>query len=143
MSWNREAYDAFHRLLGYSQENLNHVHKAADEYRARLDARGPQPPWEPAESDSEFSDTDGAPRSPPQSPKGDGPDLSMVAWDRRKWSDLSLGIEPRDSGFDNFETWRCHVLSEHAQKVLPTSTSLQKSGVRKKPRRPAVTISER
>ena len=142
MSWDRAADDAFKRLLGYSQERLDRIHKAADERRAMLEARDPQPSFEWVDSDSDFDDADRALLSPPPSPKGDGPDLSITAWDRRKWSDLARGIETRDSGFDNFETWRCHVISEHAQKVLPISTPSKKSGVRKN-RRPAVIVSER
>ena len=100
MAGSRKEYDAIHRLLGYSQEDLDYVHNAAE---ARLAARGPQPFWEPASSDSDFSDTGATLLTPPSSPKGDGPDLSMKAWDRRKWSDLAQGIELDDSGFHNYE----------------------------------------
>ena len=105
MSWDRAAADAFDILRGYTQEYLDEVHKRADDYRAFLDARGPQPPWEPAESDSDFSEPDGAPLSPPTSPKSEGPDLSKGAWGRRMLADLARGIETRDSGFDKYETW--------------------------------------
>jgi hypothetical protein len=56
MSWHRAAYDAFDRLLGYSQEYLDSVHKGAEEYKAMLAARRPQIAWEPLESDSDLDD---------------------------------------------------------------------------------------
>lgn len=112
--------DAFDRLLGYSQTYLDRVHKAAKEYRDMLDARGPQPPWEPAESDSDFSDAAGAPPSPPPSPRPEGPNLSRGAWSRRILADLAKRIEPRDSGFDNYDRWRSQMMSEYSQKVPST-----------------------
>ena len=80
---------------------------------------------------------------PPQSPKGDGPDLSQKAWARRIYSDLSIGIQTDETGFNNFETWRSHTISEHAKRVVPDSTSLEKSGIRKRQRRPTLVPSER
>lgn len=133
MVLNRAESDAMHRLLGYSQDYLDRVHKDADELRAKIEARGPPPIWYPCDSDSDFEDNSGAPMSPPQSPKDENVlDISAKAWHRRKWIDLSQGIEPRDTGFNNFETWRSHVISEHAKKPLPTSTLLKKSEVIKK-----------
>lgn len=126
MSVARTESDAIHKLLGYSQDYLDCVHKDADELRASIQARDFQPVWYPCDSDSDLEDIDGAPMSPPQSPKDDVLDISVRAWDRRKWSDLARGIEPKDTGFDKFHTWRSHVISEHMQNVLPTSTSLQK-----------------
>jgi len=102
MSWDRAAHDAFHRLLGYTQEYLDAVHKGADEYRAMLDARGPQLPYEPASSDSEYDDSHLAPLSPPPSPRREEPDLSESAWLRWRPADLARGIEPKDS----YEKWR-------------------------------------
>jgi hypothetical protein len=58
------ASDAVLRLLGHTQEYLDRVHKGAEEYQAMLDARGPQSPYEPAESDSDFDDAHLAPLSP-------------------------------------------------------------------------------
>ena len=137
----RAEVDAFRRLLGYSQEYLDEVHKCADEERARM---GPPVRWEMASSsDSEFSDADRTPLTPPKSPKGDGPNLSQTAWARRIWSDLSVGIESHDTGFDDYEKWRSYTISEHAKRVVPVSTSLERSGIRKKKRRPAVMLSER
>ncbi|KAF7511330.1 hypothetical protein GJ744_004895 [Endocarpon pusillum] len=55
MSWDRAAYGAFDRLLGYSQEYLDRVYKGAEEYRAYLDAQGRlNTSWEAAESDSDY-----------------------------------------------------------------------------------------
>ena len=143
MAWTREAADACDRIFqGYAQEYLDHVHKLSDEYRAAVYPRGVQPVWEPVSSDSDYS-SDRAPLSPPASPRGEGPDLSRTAWDRRKWSDLSQGIETRDSGFDSYQKWRSQMMAEHASKVLPTLSSLEKPDVRKKQRRPAVIVSER
>lgn len=129
MAGSRKEADAIRVLLGWSQEYLDEVHDAAD---AIIAARGPQPFWEPASSDSDFSDSGGNLLTPPGSPKGDGLDLSMKAWDRRKWSDLARGIELGDSGFHNYKTWRSHIISEHETKVLSTVISSQRSGVRKK-----------
>lgn len=143
MVWDRTANDAFLRLLGHTQEDLDSGHEVADEYRAKLAARGTQPPYEPAESDSDFDDAHFAPLSPPPSPRSEGPDLSEGAWGRRRLADLARGIEPKDSGFDSYETWRSQMIAEHAQKVLPTPTPSQKSRVRRRDRRPTVTISER
>ena len=144
MPTKREEYDAFRVLLGESQERLDEIHKLADEYRARI---GPPVRWEPGSSDSDL-DTDHVPLTPPESPKredhfSNGPDLSIKAWNRRKWSDLSIGIETRDSGFDDFETWRAHVISEYHAKALPIPTSIHKTGVCKKRRRTDITNSER
>lgn len=130
MSWNREANDEFLTLIGYSQEYLDSVHKGADEYRAMLAKRGTQPPWEPAESDTESEA--GALLSPPPSPKGDGPDLSRAAWGRRIFSDLAQQIESRDRGFDSYERWRSHLIAEHVTKVSPSTRASQK---RRRPRR--------
>ena len=81
--------------------------------------------------------------SPPASPRGERPDLSIKAWDRRKWSDLSQGIEARDSGFDNYQTWRSQMMAEHASKVLPTISPPEKPDIRKKQRRSTAVVSER
>lgn len=128
MSFDRAESDAIHRLLGYSQDYLDGVRKGADELRTRIEARDPQPTWYPCDSDSDLENIDGAPMSPPQSPKDGVPDISVRAWDRRKWSDLARGIEPRDTGFDKFHTWRSYVISQNIQdeNVLPSSTSFQK-----------------
>lgn len=135
MPWDRAAYDAFQRLLGTSQEELDRRHREADELRAwRLAHDGPPKVFEWTDaSDPE----DGAPITPPESPKGDSPDLSFRAWQKRIWADLSRGIHDRDTGFNNYETWKSYVLSES------TSTLLPKPEVRKKRRRPITTISER
>ncbi|KAF7508894.1 hypothetical protein GJ744_008603 [Endocarpon pusillum] len=61
---------------------------------------------------------------------------------KRFWADLQRGIEPCDTGFDDYETWKSHVLSESALKVSLTFT-LPEPWVCKKRRRPATTISER
>ena len=142
MSWDRAAYDAFDRQLGYSQEYLDRVHKGAEEYRAVLDARGSQL-WEPAESDTDLDDAHLAPLSPPPSPRGDRPDLSEGAWGRRILADLSRGIEVRDSGFDNFEKWRSQMISEHVQKILPTPCPSKKSNVRRRQCRRGIRVTER
>lgn len=142
----RAESDAIDRAFyGYSQEYLDSVNKGADELRAIIEARGPPPIWYPCDSDSEFEDTNGAPMSPPQSPKDeDVLDISAKAWDRRIWTDLCKGIEPRHTGFDNFETWRSHMIAEHAKKNPPTSTSLRKPDVIKKPSsQPVLTASTR
>lgn len=141
MAWDRAAHDAFNLMLGESQERIDLVHKIADEFRAAREAQGPQRDWEGPGSDS---DSD-APITPPQSPRreGDGPDISWRAWDRRKWVDISRGIEPKDTGFDKYETWRVHMLSEHAKKVVPKPISPPVSEVSKSGRRPAVPVSER
>ena len=136
----RAECDAFSRLLGCSQEYLDEVHRRADEGRARL---GPLVRWEPASSSDSESDDDHTPLTPPKSPKGDGPDLSRKAWSRRLYSDASIGIESYETGFNNYEKWRSYMISEHAKRVVPVSTSLEKSGVRKRKRRSAVTLSER
>ena len=137
----RAECDAVSRLLGYSQEYLDEVHRLADEGRARM---GPLVRWEMASSsDSDFSDADHAPLTPPKSPKGDGPNLSQTAWARRVYSDLSIGIESRDTGFDDYEKWRSYTLSEHAKKSAPVSAPLKSRGIRKKRRRPAVMQSDR
>lgn len=133
MAWalTREQSDAIQRLFyGRSQEYLDRVHENADSLRAFLAARGPPPIWYPlSDSDTEFSDADGAPMSPPPSPKEPRDenvlDLSEKAWVRRKWIDLSQGIEARDSGFNNYETWRNHMISEHAKRNLPSPASSQ------------------
>lgn len=145
MPLTRAESDAIDRLFGESQENLDRLHKDAEEVRARIEARGPPPIWYPCDSDSDLEDTNGAPMSPPQSPKDDNVlDISVKAWDRRIWTDLSQGIEPRDTGFNKFETWRSHMISEHAKRILPTFTSLQKPEVIKKPSsRPVVIASDR
>ena len=147
MVLSRTESDALDRLFGgYSQEYLDRVHEDADKLRAIIAARGPPPIWYPCDSDSDFEDTNGAPISPPQSPKDeDVLDISVRAWDRRVWSDLSQGIEPRDTGFNNFETWRSHMISEHAKKrILPNSTSMKKPDVIKKSSsRPVLKASDR
>jgi len=101
--------------LGHSQEDLNRGHEVAGEYRALLAARGPQSPWEAAESDSDFDDAYLAPLRPPPSPRREGPDLSESAWGRRRLADLARRIEPKDCGFDSYETWRSQMIAEHTQ----------------------------
>ena len=140
MSWDRATDDAFNRLLGYSQEELDRFHEKVDELRAWRKAHDPQSDFEWTESDSE---PDGAPITPPDSPKGDSPDLSTKAWIKRKWADLSRGIEPCDSGFDNYETWKSYVLSENTGQILPASAPLQQSSIRKTRRRFVPAFSER
>lgn len=135
--------DGFLRMLGTSQEEIDRRHREADELRARRLARDGPPEifeW----TDASFSE-DGVPMTPPESPKGDGPDVSTKAWMNRIWADLSRGIEDHDSGFNDYETWKSHVLSESAPKVMSTSTSslFPKLGVSRKRRRPTPTISER
>ena len=142
MAWTREADDAFHRLLGYSQEYLDYTHKFADGYRAHVQARQAQfPPWEWASSDSDL-ETDNVPPTPPESPKGDGPNLSVSAWERRIWTDRARGVESRETGFNDFDKWRAHVISEH-QKALPASTPVHKPGERKKRCSAVATVSKR
>ena len=137
-AWTREALDAFHRLLGFSQERLDCIHELADRYpRACLERT-----YEPAESDTDSSD-DGAPLSPPPSPRGRGPGLSVKAWTRRINADRARGIRVWDTGFDDYAKWRSQMKSEHAHKALSTSSLLRKPGVRKKQRRPAIAVSER
>jgi hypothetical protein len=46
----------------------------------KLAARGPQLPYEPAESDISGEEANGAPPSSSPSPRGDRPDLSEGAW---------------------------------------------------------------
>ena len=72
--WDRAADDAFHRLLGYSQEYLDRVHEGVDEYRAAHAAQIASAPdaWTDLESDSDYDDAHGAPLSPPLTPKGEG-----------------------------------------------------------------------
>ena len=74
--WDRAADDAFNRLLGYSQEYLDRIHKGADEYRAMFAARMESAPeaWTDLESDSDYDDAHLAPLSPPLTPKGQGLD---------------------------------------------------------------------
>ena len=125
----REQSDAIDRLFyGDSQEYLDRVREHAESLRAVIAARGPPPIWyPPSDSDTEFSDADRAPMSPPPSPKQPKDenvlDLSEKAWDRRIWIDLSRGIEPRDTGFNNYEKWRTHMISEHAKRNLPSPAS--------------------
>ena len=136
--WTREALDAFNRLLGHSQEYLDRVHELADRYpRPNLERT-----YEPAESDTDSSDN-GAPLSPPPSPRGRGPDLSRKAWARRINADNRRGLGPWDTGFDDYAKWRSEMKLEHARKVLSTSNLLRKSGVRRKQRAPTIIVSER
>lgn len=126
----RMESDAFHTLfLGYSQEYLDGIHKAADERKARF--RLPedfQPICYPYDSDSDFEDIDGAPMSPPRSPKEVKMiDVSVSAWNRRKLSDLAQGIETRDTGFDNYHLWQSCAVAEQWESVWAASKSLQKS----------------
>lgn len=79
MSSKRAESDAIHRLLGYSQDYLDRVHKDADAIRARIGSRDSQPLWYPCDSDSDLENIDDAPMSPPQSPKDDVLDISMKA----------------------------------------------------------------
>lgn len=119
--------DAYYVRLGYDQEYL--------------DRNPPVFAW--TDSDSDFSDGDRAPLTPPQSPTGDGPDLSWKAWTKCKWANMSRGIQPRDSGFAEYETWKSYILSQHPRKVLPALTPLRRPGVRKKRRPPPISVSER
>ena len=136
--WTREALDAFNRLLGHSQEYLDRVHELADRYpRPNLERT-----YEPAESDTDSSDN-GAPLSPPPSPRGRGPDLSRKAWARRINADHARGIHVWDTGLDDYAKWRSQMKSEHAHKVSSTFSLLRKSGVRKNQRRSAITVSGR
>lgn len=84
-----------------------------------LNARGPQPDREPAESDSYLDSTHGDPLSPPPSPNHEYEelDLSAGAWGRRILAHLGRGIEIKDSGFDNIEIWRNQMLLDYNQKV--------------------------
>ena len=131
----REESDAIDRTFdGVSQEFLDKVHEHAEKLRAVIEARGPPPIWHPFDdTDSEFDDVDGAPMSPPPSPKDENVlDLSRNAWIRRKYIDLSQRIFPEDTGFDKYETWRSHEISEHAKRNPPPSTSSGKPDVIKK-----------
>lgn len=147
MSWDRAASDAFSRLLGYSQEYLNEVHKRSEEYQAALDARGFPPPetWEPASSsDSDSDDARFAPLSPPRSPRlprsRERLDLSRAAWSRRLLRDAARHIDSRDRGFDKYETWRAQMISEHEQKALSSHPPpLKSSRVRRQCRCVAVS----
>lgn len=143
----REESDAWSRLIfGHSQEYLDKVHEHADRIRAVIEARGPPPIWHPFEdSDSEFDDVEGAPMSPPPSPKDENVlDLSEKAWIRRKYIDLSQRIFPEDTGFDKYETWRSHEISEHAKRNPPPATSSGKPDVIQKPSSPPLlTASNR
>ena len=139
MSWGSAG---FLKMLGTSQEDLDRRQRKADERRAwRLAHYGAPRAFEWTDvSDSE----DGALITPPESPRGDGPDLSTKAWMNRFWGDIQRGIEPRDTGFGDYETWKAHVLSGNTSNVVPTSAPLPKPGVcNKRRRRPATTISER
>ena len=142
MAWTQEAADARDLLLGYSPEYINNVRHHTNVLRRVLDARGPPPVYQLASSDSEYSD-DGALPSPPKSPKHDGPDLSTKAWHSRKWGDRSLGIEPKDSGFDNFQYWQSTVKAEHAAKTSTTFGSSSKSDVATRKCRSTVNVSNR
>ena len=146
----RQESDAWGRMCGYSQGYLDEVNKNVDDYRARHANDPPQPPWEGPGSDTESEDADGAPLSPPPSPRGAGLDLSLKAYDRRLWSDLARGLPSKECAFGGYEKWRSHMISEHAQKALLPSTSLHESGVRKgqtgtrkKQHRFAATVAER
>lgn len=145
MSWDRAASDAVSRLLGYSQEYLDDIHKRAEEYQAALDARGFPPPetWEPASSsDSDSDDARLAPLSPPRSSKSGGLNLSRAAWGRRLLRDAARRIDFRDLGFDKYETWRAQMIFEHEQKTLSSrSLSVKSSRVRRQCR--ALSVSER
>ena len=135
MSWGSVG---FLRLLGTSHEELDRRQREADELRAwRLAHDGPPKVFEWTDA----SDSEGVPMTPPKSPKGDDPDLSIRAWNKRIFADLSRGVEPCDTGFDDYDTWKSHHLSETAPKVLPTSAPLPKPGICKKRRRPATTTT--
>ncbi|MCJ1474816.1 hypothetical protein MMC13_003476 [Lambiella insularis] len=145
----RPECDAFSRMLGYSQEYLDDINKHVDDYQARHANDPPTPLWE-GPSDTESEDADGAPLSPPPSPRNDGLDLSLKAYDRRVWSDLARGLRSEDCGFGGYEKWRSHTIQEHSQRSLPVSNQLHKSGIRKhrpetpkKQRRFATIVSER
>lgn len=125
----RGAFDAVQKLFfGRSQEYLDELHRVAEKYRTIFEARGPPPIWyPPSDSGTEFEDADGAPMSPPSSPRQPRDenvlDLSEKAWERRVWIDISQGIEPRDTGFIQYETWRSHMISEHAMNIMPSPAS--------------------
>ena len=145
----RMESDAFHRLLGYSQEYLDRIHKLADERRASFRLHKDfQPICYPYDSDSDFEDDDGAPMTPPRSPKEVKMiDVSESAWNRRKLSDLARGIEPRDSGFDNYHLWQSYVVSEQYEKAMfpsKASKSLQEpEGIKPLSITEVITRSER
>ena len=144
--WTQKAEDAFNRGLGYSQEYLDAIRNGAAELRAKREARGPLPVFEPYSSDSELDlEHDNLPLTPPQSPKRDGLDLSRKAWQRSTWGDLSRGMDPSDIiGWGAFEVWQSHMVSKHAPE-LSASTSLPKSKPNPpgKRARPAIPVSER
>lgn len=114
--------DGFCRVfLGYTQEELDYIHEGADRLRAII---GSPKPWYPYETDLDSSDGEDAPMSPPQSPRDeDVLDISYKGWDRQKWYDRSMGLDPKDTGNDKFETWRARAISEHAKRHSPNATS--------------------
>ena len=97
----REESNAWLGLFGKSQDYIDEINRARDDYRAKH-ADDSQPLWEGPETETESEDVDGAPLSPPASPKGDGPDLSFKAYRRRMWLDLSRGLPSEDCAFEVF-----------------------------------------
>lgn len=127
MPWDRAATDAVNRILGYSQEELDAAHQAADEYRAELAKRGPLPPYEPAESDTDPEDGGATLLSPPPTPNHEEPDLSKSAWSRCVLADLARGKELGECGHKTYEEWQSKRLNQLEQERSLSGSSSAKS----------------
>ena len=157
MAWTREAEDSFSRLLGYSQEYLDEVHKFADEYREAVLAAGgqigPQRPLEEMraqylsyESDSDFDDKPLAPLSPPLTPKGSdgGSDIAAPPPPGRNTLIHGDGVDSLEAAEESRTTISdTEMDGQHEVPPLPTLTSSQSVSHRRRRRPVATTVSDR
>ncbi len=141
MAWTREETDARNLALGFSLANIESTHSFADKFTRYYAAQHPAPECPLVLSDSDSDD--GALPSPPVSPKGDGPDLSKIAWFASEWADIARGIDPRESGSGDYKVWQSKMQAQHTVKGLTTSSLSKKSAEPEKQRGPAVKATKR